>query len=70
MSDSARNTLFYDGTDSFDLASLNIARSREWGTPSYSVYKAFCGHGDTDDWDDLLDTHSQDSIDALSSVYK
>lgn len=70
MNDAARNHLFLDGNgDSFDLASLNIERGREFGTPAYSEYRSLCGVGDVSNWDDLGTTHTDDVIAALKSVY-
>ncbi|XP_053407483.1 peroxidasin homolog pxn-2-like [Mercenaria mercenaria] len=70
MNDAARNLLFLDDNgDSFDLATLNIERGREWGTPAYTEYRSLCGVGDVTDWDDLQSTHTDDVIAALQSVY-
>lgn len=70
MADSSRNKLFIDANgESYDLAARNILRGREWGTPSYTVFRSeVCGFNDVTSWDDLTD-HSAEAIAALQSVY-
>ena len=72
MDDAARNKLFLDANgDSFDLATLNIQRGREWGTPAYTEYRdTLCGIGTVEVWDDLVDTtHNSDTVEILKTVY-
>lgn len=70
MNDASRNLLFLDENgDSFDLASLNIMRGREWGMPTYTSYREYCGLGAATAWSDLLSTTEQEDIDKMSSVY-
>lgn len=66
MNDAARNKFFGE----VDLAALDIERGREWGTPSYTHFRSYCGLGNAREWSDLLTTHSQDDIDKLKSVYE
>ena len=71
MEGTARNELFKEDYLSFDLATLNIVRSREWGTPSYTEYRSLCGLADDVtnwSWDSLTD-HDDDAKSALQSVY-
>ncbi|KAH3861659.1 peroxidasin homolog pxn-2-like [Dreissena polymorpha] len=70
MNDASRNFLFVDENgDSFDLASINIERGREWGTPAYYLYRQMCGGVTISAWTDLASTHSADVIADLQSVY-
>jgi hypothetical protein len=70
MNDASRNLLFLDENgDSFDLVSLNIMRGREWGMPTYTSYREYCGLGAATAWSDLLNTTEQEDIDKMSSVY-
>lgn len=71
MNDAARNKLLIDDSgDSFDLATLNIERGREWGTPAYTEYRSLCGVGDVTEWDDLSNTHTNEIITKLQTVYE
>ena len=70
MNDATRNLLFLDKNgNSLDLAALNIMRGREWGMPTYTSYRTFCGLGNATTWDHLLNTTNQTDIDKLKSVY-
>ena len=72
MENTARNELFKSGNIMFDLASLNIKRGREWGTPSYTKFRTLCGLADgvTDwAWSDFTD-HSDTARAALEDVYE
>jgi hypothetical protein len=71
MNSATRNLLFLDKDgNSNDLATLNILRGREWGTPSYTVYRKLCDLGDAKSWYDLKDTTSETNIEKMQSVYK
>ncbi|XP_052282531.1 peroxidasin homolog pxn-2-like [Dreissena polymorpha] len=52
-----------------DLASINIERGREWGTPAYYLYRQLCGGVTISSWTDLAITHPADVIAKLQSVY-
>ncbi|KAH3832975.1 hypothetical protein DPMN_106271 [Dreissena polymorpha] len=71
MNDASRNFLFIEenGTDSYDLASVNIERGRDWGTPAYYLYRQLCGGVTISAWTDLASTHSADVIADLQIVY-
>jgi hypothetical protein len=71
MNSATRNLLFLDKDgNSNDLATMNILRGREWGTPSYTVYRKLCGLGKTKSWYDLKETTSETNIEKMQSVYK
>lgn len=73
MNDAARNKLFLDDNgDSYDLATLNIERGREWGTPAYYKYRTLCGvdGADISNWSELSNTHDADAIAKLQSAYE
>lgn len=73
MNDAARNKLFLDANfDSYDLATLNIERGREWGTPAYYKHRLLCGvdAAAITTWTALSNTHDADVISKLQSVYE
>ncbi|XP_053407489.1 peroxidase mlt-7-like [Mercenaria mercenaria] len=70
MNAAARDLLFLDKNgNSFDLVALNIMRGRDWGTPSYTAYRALCGLGIATTWNDLTNTTDQEDIDKMKEVY-
>ncbi|XP_052240741.1 myeloperoxidase-like [Dreissena polymorpha] len=70
MNDASRNFLFLEENgDSYDLASVNIERGRDWGTPAYYLYRQLCGGVTISVWTDLASTHSADVIADLQIVY-
>merc|ERR1712113_889916 len=66
------NHLFQEpGKDyGLDLASLNIQRGREFGTPSYNKWREWCGLSVMKRWPDLLEVMSNASAAGYGAMYE
>lgn len=72
-SNAVRNHLFqfvsgpYTG---LDLMAVNVQRGRDHGLQGYNSYREMCGMRKAKSFEDLLDTMSDDSVEALQKVYE
>lgn len=53
-----------------DLASQILQQGRDHGIAGYNAWRSFCGLAKATTFRDYLDVMSQQSVDALKSVYK
>jgi len=72
MTSELTNHLFQEpGKDyGLDLASLNIQRGREFGTPSYNKWREWCGLSVMKRWPDLLEVMSNASVAGYGAMYE
>lgn len=65
------NHLFQEPGKKFgmDLASLNMARAREFGVPGYNKWREWCGLHPVTTWEDLHGVMANKSIKEYSSIY-
>ncbi|XP_050432036.1 peroxidase-like [Adelges cooleyi] len=63
----------FKGTSPFggqDLISIDIQRGREYGEPSYNVFRQLCGLPKATSFNEFLDQIDKENVDALASLYE
>jgi len=53
-----------------DVVSMNICRGREHGIADYNSYREFCGFPRVNNFDQLSDTMTIESIEKMRSLYR
>lgn len=57
-------------TEAVDLFATNVNRGRDHGVPPYNFIRERCGLSKANDFADLADQMSKESIEKLKAIYK
>ncbi|XP_029342588.1 peroxidase-like protein 3 [Acyrthosiphon pisum] len=53
-----------------DLVSIDMARGRDYGEPSYNKFRKLCGLSEAKTFDSLIDQMDKKHVEALSKMYE
>ncbi|XP_060871134.1 peroxidase-like isoform X1 [Metopolophium dirhodum] len=53
-----------------DLVSIDMARGRDYGEPSYNKFRKLCGLSEAKTFDSLIDQMDKKHVEALSKIYE
>uniref|UniRef100_T1JD39 Chorion peroxidase n=1 Tax=Strigamia maritima TaxID=126957 RepID=T1JD39_STRMM len=72
ITEEVTNHLFKRPGEKFgmDLASLNLARAREYGVSGYNAYREYCGLGRAHTFDELVGIMPNETVRKFSEIYR